>query len=72
LNSQLIEELPKFLEIGTDIYVMAIKESISTRRSFVGKITQELLSLMDVSINTLVHLYLIRTILYSFIIICKS
>ena len=41
---------------------MAIKEFISTRRSFVGKITQELLSLMDVSINTLVDLYIIGTI----------
>ena len=49
LNSQLLEELPKFLEIGTDVYVVAIKEFISNRRSFVGRITQELLSLMDVS-----------------------
>ena len=49
LNSQLIEELPKFLEIGADVYVAAIKEFISIRRSFVGRITQELLSLMDVS-----------------------
>ena len=50
LNSQLLEELPQFLEIGTDIYVVAIKEFISNRRLFVGRITQELLCLMDVSI----------------------
>ena len=52
LNSQLLEELPKFLEIVTDVYVVAIKEFISNRRLFVGRITQELLSLMDVS-NTI-------------------
>ena len=48
LNSQLVEELPKFLDIGTNLYVIAIKEFISNRRLFVGRITQELLSLMDV------------------------
>ena len=51
LNSQLLEELPQFLGIGSDIYVMAIKEFISNRRLFVGRITQELLALMDVSIS---------------------
>ena len=49
LNSQLLEELPQFLEIGSDIYVVAIKEFILNRRLIVGMITQELLSLMDVS-----------------------
>ena len=58
LNSQLLEELPKFLKIGTDVYVIAIKEFISNRRLFVGRITQELLSLMDVS-NTNIDLKLL-------------
>ena len=56
LNSQLLEELPTFLDLGMGMHVVAIKEFISLRRRFVGRVTKELLSLMDVS-NTKLIVY---------------
>ena len=50
LNTQLLEELPKFLEMGSKIYCHCVTEFILLRKLFVGRVTKELLSLMDVSI----------------------
>jgi hypothetical protein len=49
LNSQLLEELPKLLEIATSIFTDSVGEFVLLRKVFVGKVTKELLSLMDVS-----------------------
>jgi hypothetical protein len=48
LNSQLVEELPKLLEISTKLYTNCVTEFILLRKLFVGRVTKELLSLMDV------------------------
>jgi hypothetical protein len=50
LNSQLLEELPKLLEVSTSIFNDSVSEFVLLRKIFVGKVTKELLSLMDVSI----------------------
>ena len=49
LNSQLVEELPKLLDIGLYIYTTSFNEFIKNRKRLVGRITKELLDLMDVS-----------------------
>lgn len=49
LNSQLLEELPKLLDMGSKIYCNCVTEFILLRKLFVGRVTKELLSLMDVS-----------------------
>ena len=48
LNSQLVEELPKLLELGLHIYTASFNEFIRNRKRLVGRITKELLDLMDV------------------------
>ena len=53
LNSQLLEELPKFLDMGSKIYCHCVTEFILLRKLFVGRVTKELLSLMDVSIRVI-------------------
>jgi hypothetical protein len=50
LNSQLLEELPKLLEVSTSIFNDSVSEFVLLRKIFVGKVTKELLSLMDVSL----------------------
>ena len=55
LNTQLLEELPKFLEMGSKIYCHCVTEFILLRKLFVGRVTKELLSLMDVSTLMLSH-----------------
>ena len=49
LNSQLIEELPALIEASTAIFLVVISEFVLARKLFVGRITKELLALMDVS-----------------------
>ena len=49
LNSQLIEELPTLIEAATSIFLTVISEFVLARKLFVGRITKELLALMDVS-----------------------
>ena len=49
LNSQLLDELPTLIELATDIYTEAVKQFILARKLFVGRVTKELLQLMDVS-----------------------
>ena len=49
LNSQLIEELPTLIEASTAIFLVVISEFVLARKLFVGRITKELLALMDVS-----------------------
>ena len=49
LNTQLLEELPKLLTLGTQLYNDVVTEFILLRKLFVGRVTKELLSLMDVS-----------------------
>ena len=51
LNSQLIEELPTLIEASTAIFLVVISEFVLARKLFVGRITKELLALMDVSIS---------------------
>ncbi len=46
----MLEELPKLLDYGSRIYCLAVTEFILLRKLFVGRVTKELLSLMDVSI----------------------
>jgi len=48
LNSQLIEELPTLIEVATSIFLAVISEFILARKLFVGRITKELLTLMDI------------------------
>ena len=52
LNSQLIEELPTLIEVATSIFLAVISEFILARKLFVGRITKELLTLMDVSTDS--------------------
>ena len=56
LNTQLLEELPKFLDMGSKIYCHCVTEFILLRKLFVGRVTKELLSLMDVSITCVIFL----------------
>ena len=56
LNSQLVEELPKLLDIGLYIYTTSFNEFIKNRKRLVGRITKELLDLMDVSCKNLEYL----------------
>ena len=53
LNTQLLEELPKFLDMGSKIYCHCVTEFILLRKLFVGRVTKELLSLMDVSFRVI-------------------
>ena len=53
LNSQLIEELPTLIEAATSIFLTVISEFVLARKLFVGRITKELLALMDVSTTIL-------------------
>ena len=52
LNSQLVEELPKLLELGLHIYTASFNEFIRNRKRLVGRITKELLDLMDVRLHS--------------------
>ena len=49
LNSQLIEELPTLIDAAMSIFMNVISEFVVGRKVLVGRITKELLSLMDVS-----------------------
>ena len=49
LNSQLIEELPTLIDAAMSIFMNVISEFVLGRKVLVGRITKELLSLMDVS-----------------------
>ena len=49
LNSQLLEELPKLISCALTVYTAAVNEFIMLRKLFVGRVTRELLALMDVS-----------------------
>ena len=51
LNSQLIEELPKLLTHANKLYSKCVTEFILLRKLFIGRVTKELLSLMDVSVE---------------------
>ena len=57
LNTQLLEELPKFLDMGSKIYCHCVTEFILLRKLFVGRVTKELLSLMDVSFRVISIMY---------------
>ena len=50
LNSQLVEELPTLIDATMKIFMRVISEFVLGRKILVGRITKELLSLMDVSI----------------------
>ena len=50
LNSQLIEELPTLIEVSKSLFITVLSEFALARKLFVGRITKELLTLMDVSI----------------------
>lgn len=64
LNSQLIEELPTLIEVATSIFLAVISEFILARKLFVGRITKELLTLMDVSTDSS-HICIAYTKLFS-------
>ena len=51
LNSQLVEELPKLISCSLTVYTAAVNEFIMLRKLFVGRVTRELLALMDVSLK---------------------
>ena len=57
LNSQLVEELPTLIEVSRNIFMMVISEFVLARKLFVGRITKELLTLMDVSFFLLKLIY---------------
>ena len=48
-GNALVKELPILLELSTKLYANIVTEFILLRKMFVGKVTKELLSLMDVS-----------------------
>ena len=52
LNSQLLEQLPKLLYVAGSIFSDSVNEFVLLRKLFVGRVTKELLSLMDVSFFT--------------------
>ena len=64
LNSQLIEELPTLIEVATSIFLAVISEFILARKLFVGRITKELLTLMDVSTHSSQSYQIHYTFLY--------
>ena len=49
LNGQLVDELPVLIQISTEVYNECVRQFILARKLFVGRITKELLQLMDVS-----------------------
>ena len=53
LNSQLVAELPRLLELGTKVVSQVVRELITARKLYVGSVTKELLSIMEVIIKTL-------------------
>eukprot|EP00095_Tigriopus_kingsejongensis_P009498 maker-scaffold1595_size34508-snap-gene-0.8 protein:Tk09498 transcript:maker-scaffold1595_size34508-snap-gene-0.8-mRNA-1 annotation:"dynamin-binding protein" len=48
LNSQLVEELPKLILVATNLFAKCLTEFILLRKLFIGRVTKELLSLMDI------------------------
>ena len=49
LNGQLVDELPILIQIATDVYNESVRQFVLARKLFVGRVTKELLQLMDVS-----------------------
>ena len=49
LNSQLLDELPLLLQLSTEVYNESVRQLLLARKMFVGRVTRELLQLMDVS-----------------------
>ena len=80
LNSQLVEELPTLIEVSRNIFMMVISEFVLARKLFVGRITKELLTLMDVSFFLLRLIYCekptkfceISTLLLSYVVPVES
>lgn len=60
LNTQLVEELPKLLDISTKIYTRCVKDFVLLRKLFVGRVGKELLSLLDVSVDEIEYLSFIK------------
>ena len=52
LNSQLLDELPVLLQLSTEVYNEAVRQLLLARKMFVGRVTRELLQLMDVRNNS--------------------
>lgn len=49
LNSQLLDELPKLCSLSAEILQSCVQEFLRARKTFVGRATRELLTLMEVS-----------------------
>eukprot|EP00092_Neocalanus_flemingeri_P059232 GFUD01070744.1.p1 GENE.GFUD01070744.1~~GFUD01070744.1.p1 ORF type:complete len:905 (+),score=202.84 GFUD01070744.1:37-2751(+) len=47
LNGQLVDELPILTQLATDVYNDSVRQFILARKLFVGRVTKELLQLMD-------------------------
>ena len=56
LNGQLVDELPILIQIATDVYNDSVRQFVLARKLFVGRITKELLQLMDVSCISFIRL----------------
>ena len=52
LNSQLVDELPALLELGTAAVSHCVKQFILARRQYVGSVSKELIEIMEVIIAT--------------------
>lgn len=48
LNSQLVAELPRLLELGTMVVTQAVRQLNIARKLYVSSVTKELLSIMEV------------------------
>jgi len=48
LNGQLVDELPLLIQLSTDVYNESVSQYALARQLFVGRVTKELLQLMDI------------------------
>lgn len=65
LNGQLVDELPILIQIATDVYNDSVRQFVLARKLFVGRITKELLQLMDLPLlastaGDIVEVFLIK------------
>ena len=51
LNSQLVDELPALVELGTAAVTHCVKQFIRARKLYVASLTKELIEIMEVTIT---------------------
>ena len=64
LNSQLVDELPALLELGTRVLTHCVKQFIIARKHYVSCLSKELVEIMEVIINIMRVEFEIFSLLY--------